>query len=608
MSNIPEETTLRRLLDGRQLEPFIGHIRFPYFKNLEPDSRVEFTYPITVLVGENGTNKSSVLRALYGAPGHNNLGNYWFSTSVDPIKETGDERNCFIYGYRHPHEGKIVEVLKTRIYKEYDPDYWEPSRRLKKYKMEKMPALVDGTALTGRHWTRWYPIKKNVVYLDFRADLSAFDKVFYHGELRNKKSSQKSKKDFIRARSHHLKSAIENKGASYEFYGKERIIGKENRLLTKELHEISTIVGRKYSEISLIRHTFFNCDAYTSIMKVAGLHYSEAFAGSGEFAVVRLVVGVMAAPDHSLILLDEPEVSLHPGAQDRLMEFLARQVTLKKHQIIISTHSPAIIRRLPPDAIKVFVMGQSGKVIIPNQRALPEEAFFYLGEPIANKTTIVVEDVLAQEIVLRALRLAGKAVSNLFDIRYFPGGSQTLWGHYIPVFSAENRTNILILLDGDKRTSKRFPDSKTIAASDENTIENTIQEITGVKVSFKIDGGDGGTNTLQLNQSRRKYLDWARKYTDYLPGDDIPESFIWENMEKCTHSHNVEREYDDAKQRFAMLTRKELGLAEHEQVSSTDILSTQRRKLATIPDDNPDLIKLKGRLLATISSHKVKND
>lgn len=598
-----EEEKLRNLLTSKKLEPFIGYIRFPYYKNLSPNTRVEFTYPITVLVGANGTNKSSVLRALYGSPGHNNLGVYWFSTSIDPIQETGDERNCFIYGYWNEHATKTVEVLKTRIHKEYDPDYWEPSRPVLKYGMEEMPALPDGShSPQGRSKTRWNTIEKNVVYLDFRADLSAYDKLFYHGELRNKPSTLKNKKDLIRTRSYHLKLAIEKKNKSYKYYDVERILGdNENRVLSHdELTEISTIIGRNYSEISLIRHSFFNCDAYTSILKVPGLIYSEAFAGSGEFAVVRLVVGVMTAPERSLILLDEPEVSLHPGAQDRLMAFLSKMVKLKKHQIVISTHSPAIVRCLPQDAIKVFTMGSNGKIGIPSQKALPEEAFFYLGEPLPGKIMVVVEDALAKEIVLRAIRLAGEAIAQILDVRFFSGGAQTTWAHYIPAFSAENRSDILVLLDGDKRPANEIPDPDTISKADEGLLKQIILDVTGADVSFKIDGGDGGANVQQLRKQQREFLRWAKQNVSYLPGSGSPEMFVWENMEKNALSDGIET-CGDMKERFVMLTKKELGLADTETVDATDILSTQRRKLAAIPADNQDLINLKDRLLAAIS-------
>ncbi|MCC2890180.1 hypothetical protein [Enterobacter hormaechei] len=52
---------LQRELEKGDFEPFIQHIRFPYFKNLEMNARIDFQFPITALVGQNGTNKSSVI-------------------------------------------------------------------------------------------------------------------------------------------------------------------------------------------------------------------------------------------------------------------------------------------------------------------------------------------------------------------------------------------------------------------------------------------------------------------------------------------------------------------------------------------------------------------
>ncbi|VAX11997.1 hypothetical protein MNBD_GAMMA24-1272, partial [hydrothermal vent metagenome] len=237
------QETLKQLVANRQLEPFITHIRFPHYKNLEPDTRIDFTYPITAIVGANGTNKSSVLNALYGVPGYIfSIGNRWFATKMDPIAETG-ERPCIIYGYWNQHATKIVEVIKTRIRKKGDPDYWEPSRPILKYGMEKMPPLDSGQeSPEGRSSTRWDNIEKDVVYLDFRGILSAFDKMFYHGELGGGLDTEGHRKGFIKRRSPHLKSAIESDKSSYSWYG-ERIVNEVNKTLSDEERDaVSTIL------------------------------------------------------------------------------------------------------------------------------------------------------------------------------------------------------------------------------------------------------------------------------------------------------------------------------------------------------------------------------
>src|SRR5664279_473183 len=87
---------LQAMLAGGKCEPFIRHIRFPRYKNLASGLTIEFNFPITALVGPNGTNKSSILVAIQGAPGNQSPGQYWFSTDIDPIEETGDVPNSLI--------------------------------------------------------------------------------------------------------------------------------------------------------------------------------------------------------------------------------------------------------------------------------------------------------------------------------------------------------------------------------------------------------------------------------------------------------------------------------------------------------------------------------
>lgn len=598
MTSLRNREALLGLLKSKKLEPYVRHIRFPQYKNLVANTRVDFTYPITALVGANGTNKTSILRAIWGAPGYNNLGNFWFSTSTDPIEETGERPSCFIYGHWNEDEKQVVEVVKARGYREADPDYWEPSRPLIGYNMNKMPQLLEGQPLPeGRSKTRWKTIEKNVVYLDFRAALSAFDKFFYHGELGLKANTEKNKKYFIRTRAPHLKRALDTGMKSLKYRKSERLHGGVNRvLLPRELEAVCAILGRAYSEIKIIRHSLFNCDAFSCFMTTAGLRYTEAFAGSGEFAVVRIVTSIADAPDQSLVLLDEPEVSLHPGAQDRLLDFLTDSVKVHKHQVVISTHSPAIVRKLPSEAIKVLIMDPlSGKVRLPRQASLPDEAFFHLGEPMPGKISVVVEDALGQALVKRALSAEGEAIAELFDVQYFPGGSQTLWGHYLPIFAAEARDKVMVLFDGDQRPATNFLDPATIAAADEATIKAEILRITNVDVQFHVDGGNGGTNIAQQEIMRRRYVSWALRNVDYLPGSGTPELFVWNNMQK---SDKVAAILDsDIKKRFENLTRIELGTPTFEAVTSDEIFATQRRCLTNIPVNHADLIALKNRLL-----------
>lgn len=119
--------------------------------------------------------------------------------------------------------------------------------------------------------------------------------------------------------------------------------------------------------------------------------YSEANAGSGEIAVVQLVRRVESAKEYSMVLLDEPEVSLHPGAQENLKEYLLEAIKNKKLQVVISSHSPSLINGLPNSAIKLFKTNEYGKFFVQEDVHF-EEAFFDIENKVSNKKMIFCED------------------------------------------------------------------------------------------------------------------------------------------------------------------------------------------------------------------------
>ncbi|KPY59217.1 hypothetical protein ALP50_01149 [Pseudomonas syringae pv. spinaceae] len=582
---------MRALLAHGKLEPFIKEIRFPLFKNLERDTAISFTFPVTAIVGENGSNKSSIIKALYGAPRGFNIGTYWFSTATDPIVDEDGSRNCYIYKYKNIALNKDIEVLMQRTpYNKNggDPDYWESSRPVIEYGMEKYDEIGIGKPPpAGGGMTRWKPISKAPILLDFRAQLSAFDKFFYHNDIRTKANSFKNKKNFIRRRAKHLKNSIDNFSKSQILDRRERIKGINRALTNIETEWVSNILGKPFKSIHIIKHDYFNCDSHSAVMTYGNLSYTEAFAGSGEFAVVMLVLGILNAKPSSLILLDEPEVSLHPGAQERLMNFIFKQVDKAHHQVIISTHSPAIIRPLPADAIKVLSIDPTTfKVSLRSQSSLPEEAFFYLGEPLSNKVLVIVEDRLAAEFVRHALRPCGEAISKLFETRYFPGGATTLWLHYLPIFSAENRKNLRVLFDGDQRKQVCFIDPDTIAAPTANYLDSVIKSAIGSTVHFHVDGNGGVANEKQAITARIDYLSWIRRNVSFLPGQSNPEQFLWEIME-----YEGKEEFSDItlyKDRFKALLRKTLNLESYEEDPSSDeIFNFQKICIGTLPKKLP---------------------
>jgi predicted ATPase len=513
---------LKRIKQGNVFKKYIDYIQFPFFRNLELDQRINFTFPLTVFVGPNGSGKSSTLHALYGCPEGKTPYDFWFSTEVDPVLyelESRGLRHSFFYGYKNEN-GEELQVVKARIKRKNNPNYWETSRPLLRYGMNPAPEGKE----------RNEPIKKNVIYLDFRSELSAFDKYFYF-EIPPENLVSKTKQDYLRYKSKYLKSLFD--GAATVINSPHGY--KQNKTLinltAEELSAISDILGKNYIDGKVLEHKLFHTWGLSILLKTKFHEYSEAFAGSGEMSIVRLVQNILNASEGSLILLDEPEVSLHPGAQKRLKLFLLNQIKEKKHQVVISTHSPTLIEGLPKESIKVFFQKEdTGKFII-KENILPEEAFYFIGQQIGDKLTIVVEDKLAQKVIKRILENLGPEVNNRFEIRPIPGGAEAINKFYIPVYSNTNNSKYYFLLDGDKKHVENLYDILTLQEQDKNELflKAKIKEETGCNIPFYVDGNLEGGNVPQRIKMMIDFLKYFKEHVKYFPMN-IPEDIIWSDQ------------------------------------------------------------------------------
>ena len=557
MTNMPSYKKtiedIQAIKHAGQFKKYIDFIQFPFYRNLEPGTKITFDFPFTVFAGQNGSGKSSTLHAIQGCPEGYTPYRFWFDTKVDPIQYYDDQkrRHSFFYSFKN-EIGNELEVIKARIRRKNDPNYWETSRPLKWAGMKSLPKGK------GRN----DPIKKDVIYIDFRAELSAFDKYFYFREPGiNLKS--KNKQEYLRRKSSTLKKVIEKPKNIVKWRGVPQN-KKVKELSVEELEGISFILGRKYIAGKVIQHKFFQDWGVSVLFKTSHATYSEAFAGSGEMATVRLVQEVLRANDYSLIILDEPEVSLHPGAQHRLKLFLLDQIKKKKHQVVLSTHSSVLVEGLPSCAIKVFSqILSSGKFRVIND-LIPEEAFYHIQLPNPNKKTIIVEDELAQSILVTVIGEMGDEVRSLFDITYFPGGQTVIKSDFIKVFSQDDVWNKYVMLDGDQKlTDQHFdPESLPVRELTINRLENEIKKQTNIDIRFKPDSG----REDQKIELMKKYLLYYLSNVFYLPEKE-PEEIIWsqELAENHLRLHNKEgainsiNTVDNHKKKFYLLTRELYG-------------------------------------------------
>jgi predicted ATPase len=513
---------IQKIKDGGKFKNYIEYIQFPFYKNLVKDTRIEFSFPLTVLVGRNGSGKSSTLHALYGAVNGKTCSDFWFSTELDPIKESG-ERNRYFYGYRENGKASIKEVLMLRMKrgsetKEEDPDYWETAKPQK--------------GMLGKK--RNSPVKKPVIYVDFRAELSAFDQEFHFS-----KKPIKERKKRLRDRAKYLKrlfdgDAIRFRGCLDESMAKLTVLDESCRA------QINYILGKKYEDIRVsVDHKLYRDVIGTSVYVRTQDQdsYSEANAGSGEVAVIQLVRKIAAVPDHTLVLLDEPEVSLHPSAQRRLQEFLLEQIKHKKLQIVISTHSPILIEKMPKEAIKLYRTRFDGKFEVLEGISY-QEAFFDIENIVPSKKLLICEDIAAKYLIEKILRVMDKM--QYFFVEYYPGGAGTLMSKYLPVFAVDDKwqNRVFFILDGDQSREVDF-DEAALTNEQQGDIEylqESLRKVLGIdRLKGFYDGHAGSGNKEQQCLLAIRCLRFSRNVR-YLAKGEIPESMVLK-------SDYVKREY-----------------------------------------------------------------
>lgn len=91
-----------------------------------------------------------------------------------------------------------------------------------------------------------------------------------------------------------------------------------------------------------------------NIIKDGRSYYSEKRFSTGEIAIIRLIESIQNAPNNAIILLDEAEMALHPRVQTNLIRFLNNNAKEKNFTVIVSTHSPTLIKNALPQNIYLF--------------------------------------------------------------------------------------------------------------------------------------------------------------------------------------------------------------------------------------------------------------
>ena len=169
-------------------------------------------------------------------------------------------------------------------------------------------------------------------------------------------------------------------------------ISLDNKIISK----ISEIVGKNYSSIERRNDKYSllceNCYGY-----IIDGQYSDFACGAGEISIIRMLDLIYNAPQNTLIIIDEPEVAIHPSVQYKLLKIFMELALSKNMQFIFTTHSYFILKYLNPDSILLLKNNNDNKII--SQNVNSSVAFQNISEQKIYKLEAFVEDSIAADIL-----------------------------------------------------------------------------------------------------------------------------------------------------------------------------------------------------------------
>lgn len=416
------------------------------------NTEIDLAFPVTVISGTNGSGKTTVLQICSTAYSKNVGGRYYTLGYWIKAGLTGET----------PAIQEPAEIIFS---------FWDESPTLKFYHSDKR--------------NRWeYPRRKkaerNVEFLKISDFVPRIEK-------RDQVNTTRSK--------------IEIKNSE--------------EIDSNIVQSISRVLSIPYEEAS--EHSVGTSkNTWTEILptvKRDNIVYSESHMGAGEQKVVRLIQDLEKLPEKSLVLLEEPEITLHPDAQRGLAWYLMTLSCRQGHQIIVTTHSPEIFETFPKQARILLLRDKNGVQCLSNVPYL--KAARELSSSVkTNKDIILVEDIVAQafltEIFQRHDRSlleqssivpVGNTKDVLLMVKSFREQNIRAVGVRDPDIGEDTATG-LFSLPGDKAPESLLLDPENIARAE--------QYVNGIKDAFERAKVQGHS----LTGSK-----WSKKIFEVLPNE-----------------------------------------------------------------------------------------
>lgn len=207
---------------------------------------------------------------------------------------------------------------------------------------------------------------------------------------------------------------------------------------------VTRILGSNYDDIYFQGISAKSKSGELGIAKRLGATYSENNMGFGEGRVVYSVRLLERCPEQSLVVIEEPETSLHENAQYEFVKYLIDVAHRRHHQIIFSTHSSVMMDALPPEGRKLLMRDSDGVKVFDRVSSSRIKTALSAGE--SGHWVICVEDQFAQSLLREIFRRYNPHLLECVAVLPF-GDFKAVKSAKAAIANAGQ--NVLAVLDGD---------------------------------------------------------------------------------------------------------------------------------------------------------------
>jgi predicted ATPase len=179
--------------------------------------------------------------------------------------------------------------------------------------------------------------------------------------------------------------------------------------------------------------------------------YSEFHMSSGERTILRLSMQ-LSNLQNTLVLIDEVEAGLHPYTQQQLMLELQRLALRNDLQIVVTSHSPAVLESVPREA-RIFLERSSDYRNVVLKPAYQDVLQRVLYGQALNKLSIICEDSEAKAVLHGCMDvLMPKLGLHTNDILIGTDTGKNQFAEHVRAFGKVGQLDsTLFVLDGDAR-------------------------------------------------------------------------------------------------------------------------------------------------------------